>query len=288
MANDSAFSSADDDSTERTLAKYFVHGAAFSLLTMVLAVAWAFVAVIMIVLGVPGGILGILAGMVAAFGILFIAIGWLNAQISQYIWKTQVKQKWLSLLGHGLLLFIVIAIAGIPSMIISGMMWSADIFTYVMFTIVNFLIYSLVDGYICKRVAEVFPDDEFTTRIAPMRVLDRTTFRGQCAHCGAAYMYKHSVIGPSGTVKCFNCGQLFAPRIPTQPLSRKPSALPAIQYTIIEPTKSESTQLESTKLQLVCPSCGQKENYSDKDAVAESIRCHNCGATFSPNGEGNQ
>ncbi len=278
MADDSVYSSADDDSTERTAAKYFVHGAAFSLLTMVLAVVWAIVALIMIVLSVIGGILGILAGGVAALGILFIAIGWLNAQISQYIWKIQVKQKWLSLLGHGFLLFIAIAIAGIPSMIISGMMWAADLFTYVVYTIVNFLIYSLVDGYICKRVAEGFPDDELTIHAAPLSVLDRTTFRGNCSHCGAVYMYKYSVIGPSGTVKCFNCAQLFAPKIPAKPPSRKPSSLPSVQYTIIEPTK----------LQLACPSCGQKDTYNDEDVLAGSIRCHYCGASFGPSGKDNQ
>ena len=56
MADDSVYSSADDDSTERTAAKYFVHGAAFSLLTMVLAVVWAIVALTMIALSVIGGI----------------------------------------------------------------------------------------------------------------------------------------------------------------------------------------------------------------------------------------
>ncbi len=210
MADDYAFSNVEEDSTGKMVAKYFVHGAVYSLLMLVLVVVWAFLMIIMVAFGS-------IIGLVASFAILFIMVGWLNAQISQYIWKIEVKQKWLSLLGHGLLLFIVIAIAGIPSMIISGMMWSADIFTYVMFTIVNFLIYSLVDGYICKHVAEIFPNDELTTRAAPTSFLERTTFRGQCSHCRAVYMYKHSVIGPSGTVKCFNCGQLFARRFQLNP-----------------------------------------------------------------------
>ena len=278
MADDYACSNVDDDSTEGTLAKYFVHGAAYSSLAMVLAVVWLFVAIIMIILGAIMGVLSFLAGFAASFVVLFIAIGWLNAQVSQYIWKIQVKQKWLSLLGHGFLLFIAIAIAGIPSMIISGMMWAADLFTYVVYTIVNFLIYSLVDGYICKRVAEGFPDDELTIHAAPLSVLDRTTFRGNCSHCGAVYMYKYSVIGPSGTVKCFNCAQLFAPKIPAKPPSRKPSSLPSVQYTIIE----------STKLQLACPSCGQKDTYNDEDVLAGSIRCHYCGASFGPSGKDNQ
>jgi len=271
MADDSAFSNGEEDSTGKMVAKYFVHGAVYSLLMLVLVVVWAFLMIIMVVLGS-------IIGLVASFAILFMMVGWLNAQISQYIWKIHVKQKWLSLLGHGFLLFIVIAIAGIPSMIIDMMMWSADVFTYVMFTIVNFFIYSLVDGYICKHVAGEFPDDEFTTRAASMSVLERTTFHGHCSHCGAIYMYRYSVIGPSDTVKCFNCAQLFAPNIPAQPPRRDPSSLPTVQYTIVE----------STELQLECPSCGQKGDYSDEDILTGSIRCQNCGATFGPSGEGNQ
>jgi predicted Zn finger-like uncharacterized protein len=278
MADDSVFDDVEEDSTGKTVAKYFVHGAAYSLLVLVLVTIWLFVVIIMIVIGSIMGILGLLLGFGASLAILFMGLGWLNAQISQYIWKNQVKQRWLSLLGHGLLLFIVIFIAGIPSMIIDLMLWSADLFTYTTFTIVNFLIYSLIDGYICKRVAEVFPDDEFTTRAAPTSFLERTTFRGQCTHCGAVYTYKQSVIGPSGTVKCFNCGQLFASKIPVQPPRRRPSSPPTVNYTIIE----------STKLQAVCPSCGQKGDYSDKDVFLGSVRCHNCGASFNPSGEGNQ
>ncbi len=281
MADDYAYSNVDDDSKGIMVAKYFMHGAAFVYLMVVLLVAWIFVTLMIAVRIVPGvqmGVLNILGIIIASFAIMFIAVGWLNAQVSQHIWKVQVKQKWLSLLGHGFRLFIVIAIAGMPFMIINAMMRSADLWTYVKFIIVNFLIHSLVIGYICKRVAEVFTDDEFTTRATPTSFLERTTFRGQCTHCGAVYMYKHSVIGPSGTVKCFNCGQLFAPKIPAQPLGRRPSSLPTARYTIIE----------STKLQLVCPSCGQKGSYSDEDVSAGSIRCHNCGATFSPSGEGNQ
>ena len=278
MADDSVFDDVEEDSTGKTVAKYFVHGAAYSLLVIVLVAMWAFLAIIMIILGAVMGFLGLIFGLVASLTILFIGLGWLNAQISQYIWMNKVKQKWSSLLGHGFLLFIVIAIAGIPSVIINLIMGSADIITYVMFTIVNFLIYSLVDGYICKRVAEVFPDDEFTTRAASTSFLERTTFRGRCTHCGADYMYKRSVIGPSGTVKCFNCGQLFTPEIPARPPMRRPSPPPTVNYTIIE----------DTKLQAVCPSCGQKGNYSDKDVFLGSVRCHNCGASFSPGGEGNQ
>ncbi len=162
-----------------------MHGAALIFLGVVLFVAWLFVT-LMIAVRIPGvqmGALTILGVVTAYFAILFIEVGWLNAQVSQHIWRIQVKQKWLSLLGHGLLLFIAIAIAGIPFMIISPMMMRADLWTYIKFLIVNVLIYSLVIGYICKRVADVFTDDELTTRTGSATVLDQTTFRGQCSHC---------------------------------------------------------------------------------------------------------
>ena len=177
---------ADDDSPEMKIAKYFMHGAALIYLGAVLFAAWIFVTLMIAVRIFPGvqmGALGILGVATASIAILFIEVGWLNAQVSQRIWKIQVKQKWPSLLGHGFLLVIVIAIAGIPFMIISPMMLRADLWTYIKFLIVNFLIYSLVIGYICKRVVEVFTNDELTTRTGSMSVLDRITFRGQCSHC---------------------------------------------------------------------------------------------------------
>lgn len=271
MADDSVFGDVEDDSTGKMVAKYFVHGAAYSLLMLVLAVVWAFLIVFMV-------ILGSIVGLIASLAVLFMMVGWLNAQISQYIWKIDVKQQWLSLLGHGFLLFIVMLIASIPSWIIEVMMSSADLITYLMYSIVSFIVYSLINGYIAKHVAEVFPDDEFAGRVVSKSGLGRASFRGKCSNCGAVYMYKYSTIGPSGTVKCFNCAQLFAPKIPAQPPMRRSTSLPSAKYTIIE----------STKLQTVCPSCGQKGNYSDKDVFLGSIRCHNCGASFSPSGEGNQ
>ncbi len=186
MADDYAYSNGDDDSTGIIVAKCFMHGAAFFYLMVVLLVAWIFVALMIAVRIVPGvqlGVLSILSIIIANFAIMFIAVGWLNAQVSQHVWKVQVKQKWLSLLGHGFRLFIVIAIAGMPFMIINAMMRSADLWTYVKFIIVNFLIHSLVIGYICKRVAEVFTDDELTTHTGSTSILDRTAFHGQCSHC---------------------------------------------------------------------------------------------------------
>jgi hypothetical protein len=181
MANDSASDDTEEDSTGKIVAKYFMHGASLIFLGVVLFVAWLFVT-LMIVVRTPSvqmGALTIIGVVTAYIAILFIEVGWLNAQVSQHIWRIQVKQKWASLLGHGFLLFIFIAIAGIPFMIISPMMMRAALWTYIKFLIVNVLIYSLVIGYICKHVADVFTDDELTTRTGSTIVLDQTTFRGQ-------------------------------------------------------------------------------------------------------------
>jgi hypothetical protein len=107
MADDHAYSNADDDSTGIIVAKCFMHGAAFIYLVVVLLVACVFVTLMITIMIVPGvslGVLSILGEVIASFTILFMAVGWLNAQVSQHIWKNQVKQKWLSLLGHGFLL----------------------------------------------------------------------------------------------------------------------------------------------------------------------------------------
>ena len=100
VVDDYACSNVDDDSTEIAIAKYFMHGAAFVYLMVVLLVVWISVTLMIAISIVPGvqmGVLGTLGFIIANFAIMFIAVGWLNAQVSQHIWKIQVKQKWLSL-----------------------------------------------------------------------------------------------------------------------------------------------------------------------------------------------
>jgi hypothetical protein len=72
--------------------KYFEHGILFSVIFLVLAIAWVFLLVFLVLVGY---VIGLIIGFVA---LLFI-IAWLNAALTDGIWRTQIRTDWKSLLG---------------------------------------------------------------------------------------------------------------------------------------------------------------------------------------------
>lgn len=84
----------------RDLAKYFIHGAAFSVLFLVLSVAWIFVFAF---LTVVGSIIGIIIGI----AVLFLFIGYANRSITGFLWFP-VKMSFWSTLLHGFVLFLIL------------------------------------------------------------------------------------------------------------------------------------------------------------------------------------
>jgi hypothetical protein len=86
----------------KNLVKYFAHGIAFSLLFAILAIAWAFILVILVGFGF---IIGLMIGV----GLLFLIMGFLNSVITTHLWF-EVKTEFWDLLFHGLVLFLVLLI----------------------------------------------------------------------------------------------------------------------------------------------------------------------------------
>jgi hypothetical protein len=130
------------------LTKYFLHGLIFSLLLLALEIVWAFLLVFLVLIGY---IVGLILGLI----VLFFIIGGLNALLTQSIWDTYIKQNWKSLLGHGIVLFIALIVAAIPSLLVRYAYPSliAEVFV--------FFVYCFVDGYIAKQVGFVFEEDRY-------------------------------------------------------------------------------------------------------------------------------
>lgn len=123
-----------------TLMKYFLHGILFSGLFLVLGIVWA---VIFVFLVVAGLFIGFIIGVI----VLFLIIGGLNTLLADFIWGILVNDDWKSLLLHGFVLFITLLIASIPSFIINQTAPS------LVTSIILFLIYCFIDGFIAKNVA---------------------------------------------------------------------------------------------------------------------------------------
>jgi hypothetical protein len=69
----------------REAARYFVHGLAFSLMFLVLAIVWVFLLIILV------GI-GFFIGLIIGLGLLFLIIGGLNSFITSLLWF-EVKKR---------------------------------------------------------------------------------------------------------------------------------------------------------------------------------------------------
>jgi hypothetical protein len=124
----------------REAARYFVHGLAFSLMFLVLAIVWVFLLIILV------GI-GFFIGLIIGLGLLFLIIGGLNSFITSLLWF-EVKKGFWDLLLHGVTLFFVLLIVNaiiqfVPNLILPG----------IATTIVTFLIAAFVDGLVAQKVA---------------------------------------------------------------------------------------------------------------------------------------
>ena len=133
----------------RNLAKYFVHGLAFTILFLILSVVWLFFALILVTVGF---ILGFIIGLI----VLFIMIGFLNALITTYLWFDVKSGVW-SLFVHGFVLTLSLAIVNSILVTIPNLVFPA-IWTYV----VTFIIGALADGFLAKNVAGFWKESGFS------------------------------------------------------------------------------------------------------------------------------
>jgi len=124
------------------LAKYFVHGILFSAMFLVTVFVWAFIFVLLVI---GGAFIGLILGLIA----LFYIMGEINAFLADLIWDIPVTTDWKSLLLHGFALFFVLTIAQIPSFLVNFIMPSFAA------TIVLFIVYCFIDGFIAKKLSEI-------------------------------------------------------------------------------------------------------------------------------------
>lgn len=119
------------------------HGLGLSILMFVLVIGWALILMILLALG---SILGLLIGL----GVLALALGYINAFLAEAVWEMSTDEALTSKLFHGGLLFLILLIVNLP--------WVAIEYysSHWLITVVLFIIYVPIHGYVGKRVAEVF------------------------------------------------------------------------------------------------------------------------------------
>jgi hypothetical protein len=128
------------------LARYFLHGIAFSFLFLLLGLVWI---VILVILVVVAFIIGFIIGII----LLFFFMGGLNTFLTDFIWSATIESGWKTLFIHGLALFFISLIAGIPGYLLMLALPSVT-------TSIGVLVsYSFVDGFIAKNVAFLWEEE---------------------------------------------------------------------------------------------------------------------------------
>jgi hypothetical protein len=188
------------------LLRLLVHGLIFSLLFSVWSVAWIMVFMVLVVGGAMfAGLLGLFGGIVLGVAILLAVLGALNTVLSKYLWGISCTGRFVSQLGHGGLIFVLMFIVGLPSVLVSIMGPSMGVNGYLLVQIAVFVGYSVLDGYIARSVALFF---EVGHRLEETK-LPEGSRSARCPNCRATYVYAPTSVDSQGNVKCQNCGKEF-------------------------------------------------------------------------------
>jgi hypothetical protein len=128
------------------LARYFLHGIAFSILFFLLGLVWIVILAILVMVGA-------FIGFIIGFIVLFFFIAGLNTVLTEFIWSTTIESGWKTLLIHGLGLFFALLIADIPRYIFLTSSGPSPVAL-----IGAIVVYSFIDGFIAKNVASVWEE----------------------------------------------------------------------------------------------------------------------------------
>ena len=135
------------DSLPSLLGRYFLHGIAFSFLFFVIVLFSGFITLFLVTIG---SWLGFIIGIV----FLLFLMGALNVGLTEAIWGTMIGTGLKNILAHGVLLFIALLLAGLPSFLVSYI--SPGLTT----TIILFVIYVFIDGFVARKVALVWEESD--------------------------------------------------------------------------------------------------------------------------------
>lgn len=130
----------------KNILKYFAHGIIFSIIFIILGIAWIFALAILVVAG-------FIIGLIIGLALLILIIGFINAIVTSFLWFP-VKTSFWSLLAHGFALFIILIpidliVAFIPNYV----------FPEISILIITRIVIAFLYGYIGKGVAGFWAEE---------------------------------------------------------------------------------------------------------------------------------
>jgi len=130
------------------------HGIGLSILMLFLIIGWA---VLLMILVAIGSILGLLIGL----ALLALALGFINSFLAEAVWDMDTDSALIPKFFHGVLLFVILLLVNLPWIAITYYLphWSI--------TMVLFIIYVPIHGYVGVRVAGVFETVQYEEEETP-------------------------------------------------------------------------------------------------------------------------
>jgi hypothetical protein len=129
----------EDDGSN--LLRYLAHGLVLSVLLIILIFGWAFLAIILVLCG---WIIGLLVALV----LIPFVYGYANTFVMEIVWTQNMDHEWKVVFIHGLFLFIVLLVVGLPVTLANYVFHSMAL------VIILFLVYIPINGYIAKKIGD--------------------------------------------------------------------------------------------------------------------------------------
>lgn len=189
---------AEEESFIMQLGRYWVHGILYSILGGI-ALIPTFVVLLFFTLFI--GIIGLILGLV----VVFLAFGWVNKMIAGFIWKMECRGSWQSLTGHGLGLFFVILVLGIPVLFVEVFF----LYNPLLYYIISYGPVTILYGAAAKYVASYFKETEGSVITMPgSRGVSKAPMT-TCPYCNAVFPYREIDLSLEGTAPCRTCGAII-------------------------------------------------------------------------------
>ncbi|MFW9769822.1 MAG: hypothetical protein ACFFF9_05570 [Candidatus Thorarchaeota archaeon] len=179
------------EDTAIVIAKLWVHGFVFSLLSSLIALIFVFLSVFLVF---GGGIVGLILSLV----VLAVMLGGANIGLASAIWGLKLKSDAQSVLGQGGIVLVIILVIGM-------MLLPLSFFASLILLIVDLTVLPILYGYIFRAIALNF-------QIVGIDTIEHMSseYRSEkCPNCGAKYAYALSSRDEQGQVKCQNCSKEF-------------------------------------------------------------------------------
>lgn len=124
--------------------KYFLHGILFSVLFLLLGIAWIFMMILLVSLGA-------IIGFIIGIGLLFLIVGFINMVLGVHLWNIEAETGFWNIFFHGLVLFILLLIANLITSTLPNYAFPGTATL-----VVTFIISTFLNGVIGKKVSSWF------------------------------------------------------------------------------------------------------------------------------------